>query len=149
MIIDKTFYGVKCDRCERVYEECDFSFWDDKSSAIENAMENDWVEINNKHYCPNCYERDEETDEIKVLEDYPEVIKTLKNFISKTLKGIVRNVFEDDSHYIIESSFYSKQRLEQFEIGYIQGLLGEKLVSYRYESGKYNSFMCRIEIRKN
>lgn len=29
----------------------------------EQAMESEWVEIGDKHYCPDCYEFDDELDE--------------------------------------------------------------------------------------
>lgn len=38
--------------------------WPDKCTSREQAMEDDWIEVDNKHYCPDCYEFDRE------LEDY-------------------------------------------------------------------------------
>ena len=29
----------------------------------KKAMESEWVEIGDKHYCPDCYEFDDELDE--------------------------------------------------------------------------------------
>lgn len=31
--------------------------------AKEQAMESEWIEIGDKHYCPDCYELDDELDE--------------------------------------------------------------------------------------
>ena len=38
---------------------------DDKKieAAKEQAMESEWAEIGDKHYCPDCYEFDDELDE--------------------------------------------------------------------------------------
>lgn len=37
--------------------------WLDEGTAKEQAMESEWVEIGDKHYCPDCYEFDDELDE--------------------------------------------------------------------------------------
>ena len=29
-------------------------FWEDESSAITYALNSKWVEIGDKHYCPDC-----------------------------------------------------------------------------------------------
>ncbi len=54
-----------CDRCgERFHDEngfigyIDYDIWDSAESS-------EWVEIDGKHYCPDCYELDEETDEYR------------------------------------------------------------------------------------
>lgn len=54
-------YSVICDRCGRILE--DGAFWEDESSAIMYALNSKWVEIGEKHYCPDCYEFDDELDE--------------------------------------------------------------------------------------
>lgn len=37
--------------------------WDDKQLTISYALESEWEEIGDKHYCPDCYEFDDELDE--------------------------------------------------------------------------------------
>lgn len=37
--------------------------WGDECTAKEQAMESEWAEIGDKHYCPDCYEFDDELDE--------------------------------------------------------------------------------------
>lgn len=37
--------------------------WDDKQLTISYALESEWKEIGDKHYCPDCYEFDDELDE--------------------------------------------------------------------------------------
>ena len=39
------------------------SAWLDEGTAKEQAMESEWAEIGDKHYCPDCYEFDEKLDE--------------------------------------------------------------------------------------
>ena len=61
MIKEVKMYSVICDRCGRILE--DGAFWEDKSSAISYALKSKWAEIGDKHYCPDCYEFDDELDE--------------------------------------------------------------------------------------
>lgn len=65
MIKPVTMYSVICDRCGKIYGEDDgIIAWPEICTAREQVMENDWIEVDNKHYCPDCYEFDYE------LEDY-------------------------------------------------------------------------------
>ena len=52
MLKTVTMYNVICDRCGRILE--DGAFWEDESSAITYALNSKWVEIGDKHYCPDC-----------------------------------------------------------------------------------------------
>lgn len=65
MIIPVEMYQCVCDGCGKSYidEFNGFVAWSDKSYAADAACENDWANIDGKHYCPDCYEIDEETDE--------------------------------------------------------------------------------------
>lgn len=88
MIVSDIFYGLKCDRCGEFYEDGDHSFWSDKESAIEYSHDSDWVEKNDKHYCPKCYDLDEETDEITIREPFPRLVKQIECFIEKIIKQV-------------------------------------------------------------
>jgi len=37
-------------------------FWQDKSRSREEAIESEWHEEKDKHYCPECYSFDGETE---------------------------------------------------------------------------------------
>ena len=52
-----TMYSVVCDRCGKSFidEFNGIVAWLDEGTAKEQAMESEWVEICNKHYCPDCY----------------------------------------------------------------------------------------------
>lgn len=64
MIKEVTMYSVVCDRCGKTYGVDDgIDCWVDICTAREQAMESEWVEIGDKHYCPDCYEFDDELDE--------------------------------------------------------------------------------------
>lgn len=65
MIKSVTMYSVVCDRCGKTFiEEFNgIAAWLDEGTAKEQAMESEWAEIGDKHYCPDCYEFDDELDE--------------------------------------------------------------------------------------
>ena len=62
MIKSVTMYSVVCDRCGKQFEADDIIAWTDKSDAIAYAADSEWAEIGDKHYCPDCYEFDENLD---------------------------------------------------------------------------------------
>ncbi len=49
-------YSVVCDRCGKNFEADGCIAWTDKQSAIFYALESEWEEIGDKHYCTDCYE---------------------------------------------------------------------------------------------
>lgn len=55
MIKSITMYSVVCDRCGKTFYKSDSIITGaDKKSARGYALESGWVEIGNKHYCPDC-----------------------------------------------------------------------------------------------
>lgn len=63
MIKPVTMYTAVCDRCGKQFVADDFAAYTDICTAREQAMESEWIEIGDKHYCPDCYEFDDELDE--------------------------------------------------------------------------------------
>ena len=65
MIKPVTMYSVVCDRCGKplIDEFNGIGAWLGEGTAKEQAMESEWIEIGDKHYCPDCYELDDELDE--------------------------------------------------------------------------------------
>ena len=61
MIEPQILYGVTCDRCgETLINSNDNSAWYDRSTAEEEASEEDWHSVSSHHYCPNCYREDDD-----------------------------------------------------------------------------------------
>ena len=116
MIKSVTMYSVVCDRCGKSFidEFNGIVAWLDEGTAKEQAMENDWIEIDNKHYCPDCYEFDRE------LEDYvPKMIyknDVLGNPLVKGSKVLCRN-FEFDIWH-------------EWRVGYFKGETTNKCFPY-------------------
>lgn len=61
MIKELTMYTVVCDECRQQLNEGDeIIAWSDKVNAQDIAMKADWVTVDNKHYCNDCYYYDED-----------------------------------------------------------------------------------------
>lgn len=71
MIQEVKMYSIKCDRCgeDFIDPETGFDAYADECSAREAALNSNWAEIDGKHYCPNCYQYNEETDEYEPKND--------------------------------------------------------------------------------
>jgi hypothetical protein len=61
MSIEKMeMFTVICDNCKTsADEDTPYSCWNDESTAKDVAMEAGYIYEDDKHYCPNCYEYDE------------------------------------------------------------------------------------------
>ena len=128
MIVSEIFYGVKCNRCGEQYEDGEHSFWSDESGAVENAMESEWIEEKGKHYCSECYEQDEETEENTVKPDFPEHVKNLKKFFEKMIVGHSNRISEQDDYFKISKNLYNTTELNHYETTYIKEMLGDNLI---------------------
>ena len=63
MIKEVIYYDIICDRCGKSLIEESEMCYPDNDSALTVAEQSEWIDINGKHYCPDCYELDEVTDE--------------------------------------------------------------------------------------
>lgn len=101
MIIKEIFYAIKCDRCGYINEIGDIQFQSDEDVAELQAVNNDWLcNIKGKHYCPNCFTEDEETEEILIKPPFPPSIDRIKEFISKITENHPR-VLEKENGFEI------------------------------------------------
>ena len=62
-------YQAVCDNCGKACINEDICAWSEDSQAIEDALYMYWKIIDDKLYCPDCYEYDEETDEYKPINE--------------------------------------------------------------------------------
>ncbi len=116
MIKPVTMYSVVCDRCGKTFidEFNGIVAWLDEGTAKEQAMESEWIEIGNKHYCPDCYEFDDELDEYVPKMIYRNDV--LGNPLTKGAKVLFRNSAFDIWH--------------NWKIGYFKGETTNKRLPY-------------------
>jgi hypothetical protein len=57
-------FTIICDGCGKdVNDDTDYSAWNDESYVDDIRQEADWEKVDDKHYCTDCYEYDDD-DEI-------------------------------------------------------------------------------------
>lgn len=39
-------------------EDSEYSCWNDENYAVDEATDNEWIDYNGNHYCPDCYKID-------------------------------------------------------------------------------------------
>ena len=63
MIKQITYYDIIRDRCGKSLRKESETCYQDTASAEMVAIDTEWKKICGKHYCADCYEFDEKTDE--------------------------------------------------------------------------------------
>lgn len=64
MIETVTMYRVKCDGCGKsAQDDSEYFAWAEEDQAWFEANESEWKLIDGKHFCPECWMWDEDTDE--------------------------------------------------------------------------------------
>ena len=112
MIKQVTMYSVVCDRCGKTFidEFNGIVAWLDEGTAKEQAMESEWVEIGDKHYCPDCYEFDDELDEYVPKMIYRNDV--LGNPLTKGAKVLCRD-FEFDTGHIWRVGYFKGETINE------------------------------------
>lgn len=123
---------MSCDRCGEVFSNYDdytcFSDDDIMSEAEE------WEEVNGRHYCPNCYTYNEETDEVSVKKPYPFDLKRVKANLNVLFRYNPEfYLTEDDEYYIIKNSRSLPEMPESIRL-YIKENLGDDTIIESTES---------------
>jgi hypothetical protein len=69
MIKELKIYTVICDSCGKDSADgAEYAGWNDKDFSVDCAVDDDWVKHPDgiHHYCPNCYEYNDD-DELVIL----------------------------------------------------------------------------------
>lgn len=104
MIIQEIFFAVKCNRCGTICNNGEYSYWQDKDSCIENARDSKWLFINQKHYCSNCHDNENDTP----YADFPPPFKIIKNYVEKILKGYDFKITDFDNSTVFTKRIPNK-----------------------------------------
>lgn len=66
MIEKVEMFTINCDNCgENIGADNDFMAMNDEAGIKEYAMNDDWIEEGDKHYCKKCYSYDD-NDELVI-----------------------------------------------------------------------------------
>lgn len=60
MLKEVKMFTIICDSCGKdVNSDSEFSCWNDEGYLEDIRTNSDWEKVDEKHYCTNCYEYDE------------------------------------------------------------------------------------------
>jgi hypothetical protein len=146
MILKEIFYAVKCNRCGILHEGSDYSYFSQEGDAIESAYESEWCEFDDKHYCPDCFTfTDEDQEEVKVKEPYPDKLVKLRKFLEKVLNVRTR-IFEKDDQFTVKVNIYNSKTLLESDEMFIRNLLDVSII--QKEEKKYSEIEYTITFNK-
>ena len=101
MIEPQILYGVTCDRCgETLINSNDNSAWYDRSTAEEEASEEDWHSVSSHHYCPNCYREDDDGNRT-IKAPFPYYVQKINRFMNRIAKSYPCRIVEEDDHFAL------------------------------------------------
>lgn len=101
-----TMHTIICDGCgKNVNEYSDFVAWCDVQGAIEEADIKDWIKLQEKDYCTNCWEWDEKEEEQILKSKKDEIIQ---EFLMKDNEGIFYELKE--SNMDIREKYWAKAK---------------------------------------
>jgi hypothetical protein len=148
MIIAEVFYGIKCDICDEICEDSEHSFYSDEGDALENSFNNEWAELNGKHYCPNCYSIDEETEGVKPFSPFPDHVKTIRKFFSSMVRSMRESIDESKEGVItLTYSIMHNESVYSHEEAFIRDFLKDSLIDLVQSKEKNHQPQISISIK--
>lgn len=149
MITKEICYGMKCDRCGKLYGDDDTHIFSEEEELKERANDNEWVLFSHKHYCPDCVEWDSQCN-YKVKPPIPSHVAAVKNYMKHVADAFVV-VKEYKTIFSVEGyTDNGEDILPEIHSKWIEEYLGENLLGIHYDYQEHTSnAMFRIKIKNN
>lgn len=150
MIVEENFYAVKCDRCHKTLSDYnDIEYHVDASAALENLYGKDWIEIDNKHYCPNCYTVHNEDDDAMPKKNFPLMLWKAKSYIENAIGYVGDNWWEETDGQLNIFEGYWKQvptyDIIDAHITILKSIIGNDMFSItQIKNNNYHKFQIKI-----
>ena len=148
MIKPEILYTITCDRCgETFINDNNNSAWYDPATVEEEAYEADWHSVSSHHYCPNCYQEDDDGNRtIKApFPDYVQKINLFMNRIAKTFPG---RIVEEDDHFAIYGDTQHGKRLATCDEEWVRSYAADKLLGIQMIDRRGANAEYIIRLRK-
>lgn len=55
MILERTFYGLRCEGCGKDLKCGEYDFFNDIDDVFVVAKDSGWIKVRGKHYCEECH----------------------------------------------------------------------------------------------
>ena len=128
MIESKILYGVTCDRCgETLINSNDNSAWYDRSTAEEEAFEEDWHSVSNHHYCPNCYREDDDGNRT-IKAPFPYYVHKINQFMNQIAESYPCRIVEEDDHFALHGNTQDGKQLAPCDEEWVRSYAADKLL---------------------
>ena len=128
MIEPQILYGVTCDRCgDTLINSNDNSAWYDRSTAEEEASEEDWHSVSSHHYCPNCYREDEDRNNI-IKAPIPPHVQKINRFMNRIAKSFPCRIVEEDDHFALYGNTQDSKQLAPCDEEWVRSYATDKLL---------------------
>lgn len=128
MIESKILYGVTCDRCgETLINSNDNSAWYDRSTAEEEAFEEDWHSVSNHHYCPNCYREDDDGNRT-IKAPFPYYVHKINQFMNQIAESYPCRIVEEDDHFALHGNTQDGKHLAPCDEEWVRSYAADKLL---------------------
>ncbi len=127
MSIEKVeMFTVVCDNCGKSADEgTDFSCWNDENHASEVAMESGFIKEGILHYCPECFDYDDD-DQLTINADRKKKVEKKETVEFLTRAEIQFAVMGIDHHFTVYHN------LEKYHL-----LIGNALESWVFRTKKF------------
>ena len=128
MIEPQILYGVTCDRCgETLINSNDNSAWYDRSTAEEEASEEDWHSVSSHHYCPNCYREDDDGNRT-IKAPFPYSVQKINRFMNRIAKSYPCRIVEEDDHFALHGNTQDGKQLAPCDEEWVRSYAADKLL---------------------
>lgn len=128
MIEPQILYGVTCDRCgETLINSNDNSAWYDRSTAEEEASEEDWHSVSSHHYCPNCYREDDDGNRT-IKAPFPYYVQKINRFMNRIAKSYPCRIVEEDDHFALHGNTQDGKQLAPCDEEWVRSYAADKLL---------------------
>lgn len=128
MIEPQILYGVTCDRCgETLINSNDNSAWYDRSTAEEEASEEDWHSVSSHHYCPNCYREDDDGNRT-IKAPFPYYVQKINRFMNRIAKFCPCRIVEEDDHFALHGNTQDGKQLAPCDEEWVRSYAADKLL---------------------
>ena len=144
MIEPQILYGVTCDRCgETLINSNDNSAWYDRSTAEEEASEEDWHSVSSHHYCPNCYREDDDGNRT-IKAPFPYYVQKINRFMNRIAKSYPCRIVEEDDHFALHGNTQDGKQLAPCDEEWVRSYACRRLETCRYGPLKGSCKQCTV-----
>lgn len=126
---------------ETLINSNDNSAWYDRSTAEEEASEEDWHSVSSHHYCPNCYREDDDGNRT-IKAPFPYYVQKINRFMNRIAKSYPCRIVEEDDHFALHGNTQDGKQARSMRRR--MGTILRRRQTPRYSDDRQRMRECRI-----